>query len=65
MDAVSNPASAAMSTGMQLSAAMVKMENQVMQQQGQAMVELVQSASAVTPSSSPQGSLGHNLDVMA
>ncbi len=47
--------------GAQLSVAMLKKSNEVMEQQAQSLVKLVDSM----PKPGPVGSLGHNLDVMA
>ncbi|MBF0256741.1 MAG: putative motility protein [Gammaproteobacteria bacterium] len=49
---------------MQLQAAMLSKKQDVMQQQGQAMLKLVESAASTAPQG-PQGSVGSNLNVWA
>lgn len=62
MEAIANQAgSAAMSTGVQLQAAMLSKQKEVMEQQGQMAVQLVQS----TANTAPQGNIGGSLNVYA
>ncbi|MEO5342531.1 MAG: putative motility protein [Gammaproteobacteria bacterium SHHR-1] len=62
MDATLNPVSStAMSGNLQLQAAMLGKQKDVMEQQGQAALKLVDSAAQAAP----EGNLGQNLNVYA
>ncbi|PLY16095.1 MAG: hypothetical protein C0631_04870 [Sedimenticola sp.] len=50
-----------MKTDVQIATAVLKKQNDIMKQQGAMVLQMIQSVSP----SSPQGSLGHNIDVTA